>query len=110
MAIASRVRRPVPLVAGGLLLSLAAAGCESSSSATCFITPSVAVFLQDPATPGALKPAVLYQGYWGPLWVVIGDLNGDGKPDLVVADGSPYIRFQSPTTPGAFLPPTWLKQ
>ena len=71
---------------------------------------SVAVFLQDPATPGALKPAVLYRGYWGPLWVVIGDLDGDGRPDLVVADGSPYIRFQSPTTPGAFLPPTWLKQ
>jgi hypothetical protein len=71
---------------------------------------SVAVFLQDPATPGALKPAALYQGYWGPLWVVIGDLDGDGRPDLVVADGSPYIRFQSPTTPGSFLPPTWLKQ
>jgi len=71
---------------------------------------SVSVFLQDPATPGALKPAVLYQGYWGPLWVVIGDLNGDGRPDLVVADGGPYIRYQSPTTPGSFLPPTWLKQ
>jgi hypothetical protein len=71
---------------------------------------SVAVFLQDPAAPGTLKPAVLYQGYWGPLWVVIGDLDGDGRPDLVVADGAPYIRYQSPTTPGAFLPPTWLRQ
>jgi hypothetical protein len=71
---------------------------------------SVAVFLQDPAAPGTLKPAVLYQGYWGPLWVVIGDLNGDGRPDLVVADGAPYIRYQSPTTPGAFAPPTWLRQ
>jgi hypothetical protein len=71
---------------------------------------SVAVFLQDPAATGTLKPAVLYQGYWGPLWVVIGDLDGDGRPDLVVADGAPYIRHQSPTTPGAFLPPTWLRQ
>jgi len=71
---------------------------------------SVAVFLQDPATPGALKPAVLYRGYWGPLWVAIGDLDGDGRPDLVVADGEPYIRYQNPTTPGEFLPPTWLRQ
>jgi hypothetical protein len=71
---------------------------------------SVSVFLQDPATPGVLKPPVLYRGYWGPLWVVIGDLDGDGRPDLVVADGAPYIRYQVPGAPGEFLPPTWLRQ
>jgi hypothetical protein len=71
---------------------------------------SVAVFLQDPATPGALKPPVRYRGYWGPLWVVIADLDGDGRPDLVVADGAPYIRYQVPGAPGEFLPPTWLRQ
>jgi hypothetical protein len=71
---------------------------------------SVAVFLQDPATPGVLKPAVLYQGYWGPSWVVIGDLDADGRPDLVIADGRTTIRYQSPTTPGFFLPPVWLRQ
>jgi len=69
---------------------------------------SVAVFLQDPATPGALKQATLYQGYWGPVWVALGDLNGDGKLDIAVADGGPSVRFQSQTTPGLFLPPTWL--
>ena len=71
---------------------------------------SVAVFLQNPAAPGVLRPAALYQGYWGPVWVALGDLNGDGRLDMVVADGAPYVRYQSQTTPGLFLPPTWLKE
>ena len=82
MAIVSRLGRSVPPLVSALLLSLLAAGCESSSGGTSDVTRSVAV----------------------------GDLDGDGRPDLVVADGSPYIRYRSPTTPGAFLPPMWLIQ
>jgi len=70
---------------------------------------SVAVFMQDHAVSGQLDPPVLYRGYWGPLSVALGDLNGDGLLDMVVADGSPYVRFQSTVTPGLFLPPIWLK-
>jgi hypothetical protein len=65
--------------------------------------------MQDHAVPGQLGPPVRYRGYWGPLSVALGDLNGDGLLDMVVADGAPYVRFQSTVTPGLFLPPTWLK-
>jgi len=32
-------------------------------------------------------------------------MNGDGKPDLVIADGGILIRFQDPANPGTFLAP-----
>jgi hypothetical protein len=70
---------------------------------------SVSVFIQDHVVPGLLGPPVRYRGYWGPLSVALGDLNGDGLLDMVVADGSPYVRFQSTVTPGLFLPPVWLR-
>jgi hypothetical protein len=70
---------------------------------------SVSVFMQDHVLPGQLDPPVRYRGYWGPLSVALGDLNGDGLLDMVVADGSPYVRFQSTVTPGLFLPPVWLR-
>ncbi|HET8733716.1 MAG TPA: VCBS repeat-containing protein [Anaeromyxobacteraceae bacterium] len=68
---------------------------------------SVSVFLQG-AVPGRLGIPMLYAGYWGPLWVALGDLDGDGRLDMAVADGGPSIRFQSPALPGFFLPPVWL--
>lgn len=71
---------------------------------------SVAVFMQAPfpALPGKLLPPTLYTGYQGPLSIVVADVNGDTRPDLVIADGLASIRYQEPG--GAFLPPIWLRQ
>jgi hypothetical protein len=49
---------------------------------------TVSVLLQDAAHPGHYLPAVSYATGPDPLSVAIGDLNGDGKPDLAVADSS----------------------
>lgn len=66
---------------------------------------SVSVFLQDPATPGALLAPATYPGTWGPMGVALGDMNGDGLPDLVLADGDIVVRFNSAAAPGTFGPP-----
>lgn len=77
---------------------------------------TVAVFLHGaqtvtpPENPVSLLVPDLYRGYYGPLSVAIADLKGDGHPALVVADGSPAIRWPDPANPGMFLPPVWLKQ
>ncbi len=71
---------------------------------------SVAVFTQAPAPtlPGTLSAPRRYTGYYGPLSVVADDLDGDTRPDLVIADGLASIRYQD--LDGLFLPPIWLRQ
>jgi len=70
---------------------------------------TVSVFLQDAATPGNFLPAAHYAVGRSPLRVAIGDLNGDGTPDVAVAnmgfqDGVVSVLLQDPSRPGQFLP------
>jgi hypothetical protein len=68
-------------------------------------TGSVSVLLHDPAHPGALLAATNYSGFGQPLGVALGDLNGDGRPDIAVADAtSATVLIQSATQPGGFAP------
>lgn len=68
---------------------------------------SVSVLLQDPAALGILLTPTNYRGTWGPMGVVLGDMDGDGRLDLVLADGDIVVRLNSATTPGTFGPPTF---
>lgn len=66
---------------------------------------AVSVFLQGGIIQGALLPAVNYTGTWGPMGVAIGDMDGDGRPDLVTADGDIVVRLNNASAPGTFGPP-----
>jgi hypothetical protein len=66
---------------------------------------SVSVFFQQPGPPaGTFSSPTLYPGFTGPTSVAIGDFNGDGLPDLAIADGIPAVRFQLAGQPGVFGP------
>jgi FG-GAP-like repeat len=66
-------------------------------------TGSVSVLLQDPAHAGAFLTSTDYAALGQPLSVVIADLNGDGFPDIAIADGpSAGVLFQNAGSPGTF--------
>ncbi len=68
---------------------------------------SVSVLLQDPANPGQFLSAASYSTGFSPVAVAIGDLNGDGRPDLAVADTTGIsLLMQNPAAPGIFLTAT----
>lgn len=63
---------------------------------------AASVLLQSATTAGTLLAAVNYAGTFGPMGVALADMNGDGRPDLVLADGDIVVRLNSATTPGTF--------
>ncbi len=68
---------------------------------------TVSVLLQDPSKPGRFLASTSYTTGKNPVCVASGDLNGDGRPDLAVADNDGIsVLFQNPAAPGAFFPRT----
>jgi hypothetical protein len=74
-----------------------------------FGSGNASIFLHDPANPGKYLAATTLTTGGQPNQVVSGDINGDGKPDLVFADlsssGNAIVMLQDATHPGQFLPP-----
>jgi hypothetical protein len=70
-------------------------------------TGAVSVLLQSSTTAGTFGTATSYAGFGNPLSVAIADLNGDGHPDIAVADGyTATVMLQNASSPGTFANPT----
>jgi hypothetical protein len=67
--------------------------------------PTVNILLQSASTPGTFAAPVSYplSAHGNPESLVVADVNGDGKPDIVVGGSSEVnVLLQSATSPGTF--------
>ena len=74
-------------------------------AASNYYDDSLSVFLQDPSQPGAFYHASTYAVGSRPDDIAVADLDGDGRPDLAVANYDTYdvsVLLQRPASPGAF--------
>jgi hypothetical protein len=63
----------------------------------------VVTLFQDPSNPGTFTGGGTYAGSGQPVSVVIGDMDNDGLPDLVVADTTGAVWYKNQAaTPGLF--------
>ncbi len=70
---------------------------------------TVSILFQDSAEPGHFLSATNLTMGTRPKHVAIGDLNGDGLNDLVIAGKNTAILLQDPYAPGTFLSATTLR-
>jgi hypothetical protein len=77
------------------------------------VAAGVAVLLQAAGGAGQFQPASNYAASGSDFVasVAVGDVDGDGRPDLVIAQSAGiYVRLQDPAHPGQFLPATPISQ
>ncbi|HTV78814.1 MAG TPA: VCBS repeat-containing protein [Steroidobacteraceae bacterium] len=72
-------------------------------------TEGAMVILQNSAAPGTFATPVVYPAYSGVISLAVGDLNGDGLPDIAMCGlypegtGTVATLMQDPANPGTFL-------
>ena len=70
----------------------------------CGLLGSASVLLQDPTLPGGYQAATNYMTDHQVLSVATGDMDDDGRPDLVLSYGDGVvIQFQNPAAAGDFM-------
>lgn len=63
----------------------------------------VSILIASTATPGTFTAPRNFSSGTGPVWVAVGDVDGDGLPDLVTAEpaaGNLSVNWHSPARPG----------